>query len=71
MISSSLGKKKRVLIYGAGALGVIVERVINSDIQGNYQIAGFLDNSKNLKGNAGITIYNPNVLTWNSNTVRC
>jgi FlaA1/EpsC-like NDP-sugar epimerase len=64
MISSSLGTKKKVLIYGAGELGVIVERVIINDEQSGYQIAGFLDNNKNLQGKKlnGKSIYPPHVL---------
>jgi FlaA1/EpsC-like NDP-sugar epimerase len=42
LISTS-GSKKNVLIFGAGDMGVIVKRLINSDIQSSYQISGFLD----------------------------
>lgn len=65
LITSSLIKKKRVLIFGAGAMGVIVKRVIQSDVQSNYQIAGFLDNSKKLQGKKlnGIPVYSPKILS--------
>ena len=63
LISTS-GGKKNVLIFGAGDMGVIVKRLINSDVQSNYQISGFLDFSRKLQGKKlnGIPVYNPNVL---------
>jgi FlaA1/EpsC-like NDP-sugar epimerase len=65
LISSLYEKKKKVLIYGAGATGVIVKRVIQSDVRGGYQIAGFVDRNKNLQGKKlnGIEVYSPNILT--------
>jgi FlaA1/EpsC-like NDP-sugar epimerase len=65
LITNSYSKKKRVLVFGAGAMGVIVKRVIQSDIRSNYQIAGFLDNNKKLQGKKlnGIPVYNPAILT--------
>ena len=63
LISTS-GEKKNVLIFGAGDMGVIVKRLINSDIQSSYQISGFLDYNNKLQGKKlnGILVYNPNVL---------
>jgi FlaA1/EpsC-like NDP-sugar epimerase len=57
-------KKNNVLIYGAGSMGVIVKRVIQSDVKGNYQIVGFLDRNKKLQGKkvTGIPVYNPNII---------
>jgi FlaA1/EpsC-like NDP-sugar epimerase len=65
IITSSSIDKKKVLIYGAGAMGVIAKRVIQSDIRSDYHISGFLDNNKTLQGTKlnGIPVYNPlNVL---------
>jgi FlaA1/EpsC-like NDP-sugar epimerase len=64
MISTN-GARKNVLIFGAGAMGVIVKRVINSDIKGNFRISGFLDHKKKLQGKKlnGIPVYNPKVLS--------
>jgi FlaA1/EpsC-like NDP-sugar epimerase len=63
LISTS-GIKKNVLIFGAGDLGVIVKRLINSDIQSIYRIAGFLDYRKKLQNKKlnGILVYNPDIL---------
>jgi FlaA1/EpsC-like NDP-sugar epimerase len=63
LISTS-GEKKNVLIFGAGDMGVIVKRLINSDIQSSYQISGFIDYNNKLQGKKlnGILVYNPNVL---------
>ena len=51
-------------MFGAGAMGVIVKRAIQSDIKGIFEIAGFLDDNKNLQGKKldGIPICNPKVL---------
>jgi FlaA1/EpsC-like NDP-sugar epimerase len=64
IITSSLSKKKKVLIYGAGAMGVIVKRVLQSDVKGDYQVAGFIDGNKNLHGKKmnGITVFAPKSL---------
>ncbi|MDX1445532.1 nucleoside-diphosphate sugar epimerase/dehydratase [Lishizhenia sp.] len=44
-------KVKRVLIYGAGVSGLITKRTIEKDTLNDYQIIGFLDDNKKLKGN--------------------
>ena len=58
LISTSRGKRN-VLIFGAGDMGVIVKRLINSDIQSSYQISGFIDYSRKLQGKKlnGIPVY--------------
>jgi FlaA1/EpsC-like NDP-sugar epimerase len=58
------GAKKNVLIYGAGEMGVIVKRLINSDIQSNYSISGFIDSKKKLQGKKlnGIYVFSPDIL---------
>ncbi len=64
LLACSPGKKKRVLIFGAGEMGVIVKRAIQSDIKGIFEIAGFLDENKKLQRKKldGIPICNPKVL---------
>jgi FlaA1/EpsC-like NDP-sugar epimerase len=64
IITSSFIEKKKVLIYGAGDMGVIVKRVIQSDVKAVYQIAGFLDDNKKLQGRkmTGIPVYSPNII---------
>ena len=65
IVTSSYTKKKKVLIYGAGDLGVIVKRVIQSDVQANYRIGGFLDQNKKLQGKkmTGFPVYNTTVFS--------
>ncbi len=48
--TSSGRKVKNVLIYGAGDLGFIVKRVIMSDPEYGYNVAGFIDANRSLKG---------------------
>lgn len=65
LITSTYSKKKNVLIFGAGAMGVIVKRVLLSDIKGDYHVSGFLDNNKNLQRKKlnGIPVYSPKALS--------
>ena len=65
ILTSSIVEKKKVLIFGAGSMGVIVKRVLQSDVKGNFQVVGFLDNNKNLQGRKlnGIKVYSPEVVT--------
>jgi FlaA1/EpsC-like NDP-sugar epimerase len=65
LITSSYTKKTRVLIYGAGAMGVIVKRVLLSDMKGDHQVVAFLDTNKHLQGKKlnGIPVFSPKMLT--------
>jgi FlaA1/EpsC-like NDP-sugar epimerase len=65
MVSIKPSNKKNVIIYGAGAMGVIVKRVISSDTENDYNIVSFLDIDKKLQGKLmdGIPVYNPAKLT--------
>jgi FlaA1/EpsC-like NDP-sugar epimerase len=60
-ITGSVQEKKKVIIFGTGAMGVIVKRVIQSDLKSEYQIACFLNHNKKQQGKKlnGITDYNP------------
>jgi FlaA1/EpsC-like NDP-sugar epimerase len=61
LITSSNSKKQKVLIFGAGSMGVIVKKVLMSDIKGSYVVSGFLDNNRNIQGKKinGIRVYSP------------
>jgi FlaA1/EpsC-like NDP-sugar epimerase len=67
MVSVRPVNKKNVIIYGAGAMGVIVNRVISSDTENDYNIVAFLDSNKKLQNKQlyGIPVYNPAKLTEN------
>jgi FlaA1/EpsC-like NDP-sugar epimerase len=67
LITTTGETKKRVLIYGAGAAGVIVKRVIQSDVKSAYQIAGFVDENKKLQGKQlnGFKVFSPAILSEN------
>ncbi|MDF1574707.1 MAG: nucleoside-diphosphate sugar epimerase/dehydratase [Bacteroidales bacterium] len=57
--------KRNVVIYGAGAMGVIVNRVIGSDTENDFNIIAFLDEDKKLqrKNLEGIPVFSPEKLT--------
>lgn len=65
MVSAKPVNKKNVVIYGAGAMGVIVKRVIGSDPQNDYNIVAFLDTDKKLQRKIldGIPVFSPEKLT--------
>lgn len=58
-------KKDRVLIYGAGVSGLITKRTIEKDVRISYEIIGFIDDNKKLRGNRleGVQIYHTSQLT--------
>lgn len=64
MISVTYVNKKKVLILGAGEMGVTVKRAILSDRSNGYQVVGFMDDQKKLYGKNinGIPVYHPRVL---------
>ena len=63
--TSDMKDKKKVLIYGAGEMGFIVKRVVLSDPQSGFTVAGFLDLNKRLQGKKinGLPVYNPKILS--------
>ena len=67
MVSVIPVNKKNVIIYGAGAMGVIVARVLDSEMESNYNIVSFLDSNKKLQNKHlnGIPVYSPSKLTEN------
>lgn len=56
--------KKNILIFGAGALGVTTHNVIDNDHANEYNIIGFLDNSKKFQNKKlnGIPVLDPRKL---------
>jgi FlaA1/EpsC-like NDP-sugar epimerase len=67
MVSVKPVNKKNVIIYGAGAMGVLVKRVIGSDAGNNYNIIAFLDGDKKIQGKNlnGAPVFSPEKLTQN------
>jgi len=65
MVSVRPVNKKNIVIYGAGAMGVVVKRVISSDTENDYNIVAFLDGDKKLqhKNLNGIPVFSPEKLT--------
>ena len=55
----SIETSERVLIYGAGAMGLIAKRTIENDNRIQQKIIGFIDNNQALVGNRidGIKVY--------------
>jgi len=65
MVSVRPVNKKNIVIYGAGAMGVVVKRVISSDTENDYNIVAFLDGDRKLqrKNLNGIPVFSPEKLT--------
>jgi FlaA1/EpsC-like NDP-sugar epimerase len=65
-LESTKGKLKdeRILIYGAGISGQITKRTIQKDARISYELIGFLDDNKKLKGSRieGLTIFHSSQL---------
>lgn len=61
LVSVKPADKKNVIIFGAGAMGVIVKRVITSDAVNDYNIVAFLDNNRQLQRKmlSGIPVFRP------------
>ena len=49
--TKSKAADKHVLIYGAGISGLITKRTIEKDLSFGYNIVGFLDDNRKMKGN--------------------
>jgi FlaA1/EpsC-like NDP-sugar epimerase len=60
VITTRLVEVKSVLIYGAGDLGIITLNALNKDTENNYEIVGFIDDSKKKVGKKidRVKIYN-------------
>lgn len=65
MVSFKPANRKNVVIYGAGAMGVVVNRVISTDKDNDYNIVAYLDEDKKLqrKNLEGIPVFSPSKLT--------
>ncbi|MDG2370874.1 MAG: nucleoside-diphosphate sugar epimerase/dehydratase [Flavobacteriales bacterium] len=46
----SNGKKKKVLIYGAGKMGVITKNTLERDLKNKFEVIGFVDDNLNKQG---------------------
>lgn len=57
--------KERVIIYGSGVSGLITKRTIEKDVRISYDIIGFIDDNKKLKGTRleGVNIFHTSQLT--------
>ena len=57
--SSDKKEKENIIIYGAGVSGLITKRTIDKDINSNFKIVGFIDDSIKLKNTRlqGVKIY--------------
>lgn len=50
VVTTRLVEVKPILIYGAGDLGIITLNALNKDTENNYEIVGFIDDSKKKVG---------------------
>ncbi len=63
-ITISTGEKKNVLIFGAGAMAILVKQFIQTDSNSGYRIMGLIDDDKKLQGKKmeGMHVYSPGKL---------
>ncbi|MCU0363239.1 MAG: polysaccharide biosynthesis protein [Bacteroidales bacterium] len=64
-VSIPTSHRKNVLIYGSGAGGIVVSRVIQSDPKSEYHLKGFIDDNEKLHGKKvdGFPVYPRDILT--------
>ncbi len=64
-VSIPTSHRKNVLVYGSGALGLIVKRMLQSDPRSGYQLKGFIDDNSKLQGKKldGYPVFSIKVLT--------
>lgn len=62
-VSRSNAEKKNVAVFGAGGMGIIIKRIIESDGKSNLSIKGFVDDSKSMWGKSvnGHPVWSPQV----------
>ncbi len=65
MVSIKSVDKKNIFIFGAGSMGVLVQRIIESDTNSEYNIVAFLDNNKRMhsKNLGRIPVFSPTKLS--------
>lgn len=63
--SASTSEKKSVAIFGAGEMGIVVRRMLESDNRSGYRIKWFVDDNKKLQGKKvdGIPVLSPRIIT--------
>lgn len=59
--STSTREKKNVVIFGAGEMGIVVKRIMESDNRSGYRVKFFLDDNKRLHGKKadGVPVLSP------------
>jgi FlaA1/EpsC-like NDP-sugar epimerase len=64
-VSIPTSHRKNVLVYGSGAMGLIVKRMLQSDPRSGYQLKGFIDDNSKLQGKKldGYPVFSIKVLT--------
>jgi len=63
--SASTRERKNVIIYGAGEMGIIVKRIIESDARSGYRIVALLDDNWRIQGKKvdGVRVYSQAILS--------
>lgn len=59
--STSTRERKNVMIFGAGEMGIVVKRIMESDNRSGYRVKFFLDDNKKLHGKKadGVPVLSP------------
>jgi FlaA1/EpsC-like NDP-sugar epimerase len=62
--SASRQERKNVIIYGAGGMGLVVKKMIESDVRGGFRVSALIDDDWKLQGKHidGTAIYSQAIL---------
>jgi len=63
-VSSTARERKNVMIFGAGEMGIVVRRIMESDNRSGYRVKWFVDDNKRLHGKKvdGVPVYSPDFI---------
>jgi len=63
--SSQTRERKNVILYGAGEMGLVVKKVIESDARSGYRIVALMDDNWRIQGKKveGVNVYSHAILT--------
>jgi FlaA1/EpsC-like NDP-sugar epimerase len=58
-LNKDISPKRKVLIFGAGQMGLVTRNIVSGDASLSYEVAGFIDDNPQLRGKIiqGVTVF--------------